>query len=91
MSKQHVIEGSVAPGYESVKKIFEANFDRGAEENSQLCVYVGEEKVVDLGKTSIENKMVYGFHNFLMNHMKHVISRLNIFCNCREGEGVVNP
>ena len=70
MSKQHVIEGSVAPGYESVKKIFEANFDRGAEENSQLCVYVGEEKVVDLGKTSIENRMVYGFRNFLMNHMK---------------------
>jgi len=56
VSKQHVIEGSVAPGYESVKKIFEANFDRGAEENSQLCVYVGEEKVVDLvGRVDPDN------------------------------------
>ena len=27
-----------------MKKIFEGNYDRGAEENSQLCVYVGEQK-----------------------------------------------
>ena len=39
------VEGSVAPGYESVKEMFEHNFRRGAEESAQLCVYVGDEKV----------------------------------------------
>ena len=42
------VQGSVSPGYESVKELFESNFKRGAEESAQLCVYVGEEKVVDL-------------------------------------------
>ena len=42
------MQGSVSPGYESVKELFESNFKRGAEESAQLCVYVGEEKVVDL-------------------------------------------
>ena len=32
------VEGSVAPGYESVKEMFEHNFRRGAEESAQLCV-----------------------------------------------------
>ena len=39
------VEGSVAPGYETVKEMFEHNFRRGAEESAQLCVYVGDEKV----------------------------------------------
>ena len=47
-SKTIQAEGYVAPGFESVKKMFEQNFQRGADESSQLCVYVGEEKVVDL-------------------------------------------
>ena len=47
-SKTYHAEGFVAPGFESVKAMFEANFSRGAEESGQLCVYVGEEMVVDL-------------------------------------------
>jgi len=47
-SKTIQAEGFVAPGFESVKQMFENNFQRGADESSQLCVYVGEEKVVDL-------------------------------------------
>jgi len=43
-----VVQGNVAPGYETVKDIFQENFDTGREESAQLCVYVGEEKVVDL-------------------------------------------
>jgi len=46
------VQGKVAPGYESVKKIFQENFDTGREENAQLCVYVGEEVVVDLWGSS---------------------------------------
>ena len=42
------IQGTVAPGFESVKELFEKNFIDGRDENAQLCVYVGEEKVVDL-------------------------------------------
>jgi len=42
------IHGTVAPGYESVKDMFTDNFRAGREENAQLCVYVGDELVVDL-------------------------------------------
>ena len=42
------VKGTVAPGYESVRDMFEQNFKEGREDNAQLCVYVGEEKVVDL-------------------------------------------
>ena len=42
------IHGTVSPGYETVKELSEKNFTEGREENAQLCVYVGDEKVVDL-------------------------------------------
>ena len=47
-SRGVVVQGTVAPGFESVKEMFERNFARGAEESAQLCVYVGEARVVDL-------------------------------------------
>ena len=50
-SKSSVVEGFVAPGYENVREMFERNFRRGADESSQLCVYVGDEVVVDLWTT----------------------------------------
>ena len=46
--KDYKVEGTVDPGYESVKEMFEANFKAGREDNAQLCVYVGDELVVDL-------------------------------------------
>jgi len=46
--KQFRIEGTVAPGFESVKQLYEHNMRTLAEECTQLCVYHGEEKVVDL-------------------------------------------
>ena len=46
--KEWFVEGYVAPGYEPVRKLFEQNFEDGLEASSQLCVYVGEEIVVDL-------------------------------------------
>jgi CubicO group peptidase (beta-lactamase class C family) len=42
------IEGSVAPGFESVQRLFEYNMHAMAEDNSQLCIYHRGEKVVDL-------------------------------------------
>ena len=46
--RNFTIQGTVAPGYESVKKMFEENFRAGLEDNAQLCVYVGEQLVLDL-------------------------------------------
>jgi len=42
------IEGTVAPGFESVKHLYEHNMRTLAERETQLCVYHGDEKVVDL-------------------------------------------
>jgi CubicO group peptidase (beta-lactamase class C family) len=42
------IEGTVAPGFESVKQVYEHEMQTMAEENTQLCVYYKGERVVDL-------------------------------------------
>ena len=53
-SAQFQVEGTLAPGYESVRRMLEDNFKSGSEENSQLCVYVDGEVVVDLwGSTAL--------------------------------------
>ena len=47
------IEGTVAPGFESVRGLYERNMQRLEEKNTQLCVYHRGEKVVDLWATAI--------------------------------------
>jgi CubicO group peptidase (beta-lactamase class C family) len=47
-SKHTQAHGSVAPGFESVKELFEHEMRTMAEQDSQLCVYHRGEKVVDL-------------------------------------------
>lgn len=47
-SQSYVVQGSVAPGYESVRELFSDNIRSGKERNAQLCVYVEGECVVDL-------------------------------------------
>lgn len=49
------IEGTVAPGFESVKALYEYNMQNLAERNTQLCIYHKGEKVVDLWATTIED------------------------------------
>ena len=51
-SRGYSVEGTVAPGYESVRSAFENNFRRGLERNSQLCVYKDGQLVVDLHGSS---------------------------------------
>ena len=46
--KQCQINGTVMPGFEPVKRLYEHNMRTLAEENTQLCVYYEGEKVVDL-------------------------------------------
>ncbi len=48
------VEGHVSPGFEPVANVFTENFRLGREANAQCCVYVGEDKVVDLWGTSAE-------------------------------------
>jgi CubicO group peptidase (beta-lactamase class C family) len=48
IDKKPTLDGTVAPGFEPVKKLFEHNMHTMAEENAQLCVYHRGEKVVDL-------------------------------------------
>ncbi|MFT4519795.1 MAG: CubicO group peptidase (beta-lactamase class C family) [Halioglobus sp.] len=49
--KPYRIEGSVAPGFESVKQLYEHNMQTLVERSTQLCVYHGGQKVVDLWAT----------------------------------------
>jgi CubicO group peptidase (beta-lactamase class C family) len=42
------LEGTVAPGFESVMRLYDYNMRNLAERSTQLCVYYGDEKVVDL-------------------------------------------
>jgi CubicO group peptidase (beta-lactamase class C family) len=50
-----IIEGTVAPGFESVKQLYERNMHNLAERNTQLCVYVGDQCVVDLWGSAIDD------------------------------------
>ena len=55
-----IIEGKVAPGYEPVKALYERNMARLAERITQLCVYVGEECVVDLWGSAVDDSAFSG-------------------------------
>jgi CubicO group peptidase (beta-lactamase class C family) len=52
MSPSHTrkckVHGTVAPGFESVRQLYEHNMNTMAEENTQLCVYYRGVRVVDL-------------------------------------------
>ncbi|MBV1882448.1 MAG: beta-lactamase family protein [Pseudomonadales bacterium] len=50
-SQEIKIEGTVATGYESVRRLYEKNMKTLKERDTQLCIYVKGEKVVDLWAT----------------------------------------
>ena len=49
---QGPVQGTVAPGFESVRDLYENETRTMAEENTQLCVYVRDERVVDLWRSA---------------------------------------
>ena len=53
MSKELLIDGFVEPGFESIRELYENNMKTFLEANTQLCVYVDGEKVVDLWGSAI--------------------------------------
>src|SRR3954454_22347624 len=48
MAVVEIAKGTVAPGYEPVREVFEENFRSRHEVGSALAAYVGGQKVVDL-------------------------------------------
>ena len=50
------ISGSVEPGFEPVRELFESHFRRGLESNAQCCVYVEGKRVVDLWGTAVADE-----------------------------------
>jgi len=48
------IHGEVAPGFESVRALYEHNMQTLEEKQTQLCIYVRGEKVVDLWASAVE-------------------------------------
>lgn len=55
-----IIEGTVAAGFEPVKQLYEHRMATLAERNTQLCVYVGGECVVDLWASAIDDDTFTG-------------------------------
>lgn len=54
------IEGTTAPGFESVRALYERNMRTLADRNTQLCVYWRGERVVDLWATAIGDEAFGG-------------------------------
>ncbi len=48
-----LINGTVAPGFESVRELYEQRMRALVEANTQLCVYLGDQRVVDLWGSSV--------------------------------------
>ena len=64
-----------------MKKIFEDNFKNGEEENSQLCVYVGGKKVIDLYGTAVGDTS-YGPDTLtvrLISKVLHTIEQFTVY------------
>ena len=54
------INGLAAPGFESVKQLYEHQMNTMAEQNTQLCVYYRGEKVVDLWASATDDSKFSG-------------------------------
>lgn len=62
------IAGHITPGFERVKQLYERNMHSLAERNTQLCIYVGEECVLDLWGSAIDDA------NFTADSLVNVFS-----------------
>lgn len=55
-----ILEGTVAPGFERIQRLYERNMRTLAERNTQLCVYVEGECVVDLWGSAVDDDAFSG-------------------------------
>ncbi len=54
-AEQSRVQGTVAPGFESVRRLYEHEMRTMAEKNTQLCVYHKGERVVDLWASATDD------------------------------------
>ena len=59
------VDGTIDPNFKSIQRLFERDLSTLAEVNAQLCIYVGEEKVVDLWGSAVGDNAFHG--NSLVN------------------------
>jgi CubicO group peptidase (beta-lactamase class C family) len=62
------INGTVAPGFESIERLYQHQMTTMAEENTQLCVYYRGQKVVDLWASATDDE------NFSADSLVNVFS-----------------
>ncbi|MGB5324556.1 MAG: serine hydrolase domain-containing protein, partial [Pseudomonadales bacterium] len=60
MSTSLQVHGSVSPGFESIKQLYEQQMQTMAEQDTQLCVYYRGERVVDLWASAKSNSSAPG-------------------------------
>ena len=69
------LEGYVKPGYESVQTLLQTFLDNGQEFESSLCVYVGEEIVVNLaGKSSYHSASEFNSQHYKRDSLQLIFS-----------------
>jgi len=56
-ARQCQVQGTVAPGFESVRRLIEHDMRTLAERNTQLCVYYRGERVVDLWASATDDPL----------------------------------
>ena len=62
------VNGTVAPGFESVRQLYETQMRVMAEKHTQLCVYYRRQKVVDLWASAADD------NNFSADSLVNVFS-----------------
>ena len=69
------LEGYVKPGYEPVQALLQTFLDQGQEFESSLCVYVGEEIVVNLaGKSKYHSASDFNGRNYKRDSLQLIFS-----------------
>jgi CubicO group peptidase (beta-lactamase class C family) len=87
-SKKCHVQGTVAPGFESVRQLYEHNMNTSAEKNTQLCVYHRGQKVVDLW-ASVSNESGFSADS-LINVFSSGKSLESIAMASLVGKGLLN-
>ena len=72
------ISGEVKPAFEPLRELFQQSLSAARDKNAQLCIYVGEERVVDLWASS-------GSDDFSADTLVNVFSAGT--CETRRGHG----
>jgi hypothetical protein len=56
-NKPQQVQGTVKPGFDSVKQVYAREIQMIAEKNTQLCVYYKGERVVDLWASADDDRI----------------------------------